>query len=576
MNECGHTTQRTRTLGKHIDRMQSTLSFICGLALGVGVGVSLSAGCRSEPSSSWRWSQWSQWTWNSSAPNSSAQDRSIPSSSSWAEQCSIDSQPQPRILNAAIDPARLGLLAGLLTSDALTYASGSYSHHPHAAPAGHHQHHGQQHRNFLADTTATTSPNSSPRLAPLASIGPHSGTGSPIPASSSSSSTSSSRRILRGHARSTSRDLSSTPSSSLSSFLLPTTRSFSTQSATTTLPSPPPTVTELAQVLLTHSPDSLYSDAHLALNVRPVSGFMNVGLWTDPFSSTRPDPLRLPCDLTTAGQSLVRLVAEFGNLRGKRVMDVGYGLGDSSLMLHVEFACDVLGITYSAQQAAIAHLRASRLGLASSPPGLGGSGVHLYQGDAADLEHEWRTKLDAVPVDAIISIDSAYHYNPRSAFFNQAFTVLSHTHANTPRPPLSPSPLVPADSDSPTSGPSRHRSRTPSTGSTPSPRPTLVTLDLIIPSTLLGRLVSRLAHIPSVNLGNILDYERQVSRAGFVHVEMLNVSRAVFPGLTRYLTGRRLESASSGVWPGGYGGSCGGGLACSVCLSGQRSLHPVL
>ncbi|KAI9224257.1 hypothetical protein BC828DRAFT_402404 [Blastocladiella britannica] len=216
----------------------------------------------------------------------------------------------------------------------------------------------------------------------------------------------------------------------------------------------------LADSLAPLSRDGMYSIDHVSLSTRPASsGFMNVGFWwplawarehlmspsigvdgrgrgrergpvalADFFDAADPKVLPPPppiTDFDIACGNLVRVVAEFGPVAGKRVVDVGYGLGDSSLLLHREYGCTVYGFTKSEQQASLAAFRVANLGLDSH--------IRLHQGDATDLTGLMAALEPHPPIDAIVCIDSAYHYQTRADFFAAAYQLL---HASSHLAPL--------------------------------------------------------------------------------------------------------------------------------------------
>ncbi|KAI9189514.1 hypothetical protein H9P43_000947 [Blastocladiella emersonii ATCC 22665] len=265
-------------------------------------------------------------------------------------------------------------------------------------------------------------------------------------------------------------------------------------------------------------PDGMYACDHVVLSHRPLSGFMNIGYWrvlpgADPAASSAYYPSsssrngmpygRVPppyVDFVTACQNLVRLAAELGALRGAHVVDCGFGLGDQCLLLHQEYRCSVTGFTKSSLQAAIARQRVQALGL--------GAHIRLHTGDATQIAASFAALHPPPPatVDAVVSIDSAYHYNPRSAFFEQAYTLLSSSTTST------------------------------TSTSTASMHPRIVLADLILPATWQGRAVARVLGIPVANLGGVLEYEAALTAAGFTNVAIHDISHAVFPGLTEFLT----------------------------------------
>ncbi|KAJ3362081.1 hypothetical protein GGF32_006534 [Allomyces javanicus] len=235
-----------------------------------------------------------------------------------------------------------------------------------------------------------------------------------------------------------------------------------------------------------------------------MTGFMNVGLW-----APRADVDESVLDLLNEGavtggecqpfvracERIVCAVAHAAGVQhGTRILDCGYGLGDQCLLLATKFGCDVIGLTKSPVQAAVARNRVAALDLSNR--------VVLAEGDAVTIDTAWPALApcpDWMP-DVVLSIDSAYHYQTRARFFAAAHAALTSSSSSPVRPGR------------------------------------LALADLIVPSTFATRtLFSWIPALPVANLGSIDDFVHQLDHAGFEAIEVQDVTDAVFPGLTTYL-----------------------------------------
>ncbi|GAA5894863.1 hypothetical protein JCM8208_006089 [Rhodotorula glutinis] len=224
----------------------------------------------------------------------------------------------------------------------------------------------------------------------------------------------------------------------------------------------------------------------LLLNLdEPQTRWFNMGSWDA--SGQR--------SFAEAAAQLCRRVAQAARLEpGQRVCEVGYGSGDSTLLLEREFSPSTyLGLTSLASQHATAVVRADKAGLPSDR-------VRLKQGDAArDLDTE-----PAGSVDAVLAVDCAYHFNTRLSFLSSAARLLA---------------------------PGGH----------------LALTDLVLPSTptsLLDRtllhLLLLLAGVPRSNLVPLATYRAELVAAGFdpSSVELTDISDEVWPGFCAFVRTR--------------------------------------
>ncbi|HZY89861.1 MAG TPA: methyltransferase domain-containing protein [Gemmataceae bacterium] len=112
-----------------------------------------------------------------------------------------------------------------------------------------------------------------------------------------------------------------------------------------------------------------------------------------------------------AQENLIARLAERAAIpRGGRVLDVGCGLGGSSLWLARRLGCSVLGITISPAQCAMASTRAREEGLAER--------VSFAVADANRLE------LPAGSFDAVWVIECSEHLTDKAAFLRSCARLL--------------------------------------------------------------------------------------------------------------------------------------------------------
>ncbi|GAA6062270.1 hypothetical protein JCM10212_000930 [Sporobolomyces blumeae] len=197
-----------------------------------------------------------------------------------------------------------------------------------------------------------------------------------------------------------------------------------------------------------------------------------------------------------AASELCRRVAKAAD-RGKRICEVGYGSGDSTLLFASEFSPETyVGFTPIESQQATAARRAVRAGLDPVR-------FDIRRGDAAvDLG-----SLKTSSIDAVVAIDCAFHFNTKQDFFRSATKVLA-----------------------------------------PSGRIALA--DLVLPSspltfldTFLLRLLCLAARIPFSNLKTPSEYRASLVSAGFdaSSIEMTDISTEVWAGFLGFVERRNRE-----------------------------------
>ncbi|GAA5916271.1 class I SAM-dependent methyltransferase [Sporobolomyces salmoneus] len=244
---------------------------------------------------------------------------------------------------------------------------------------------------------------------------------------------------------------------------------------------------------LTRSRSELYdqSDA-ITLNLRSrrdaATLWFNMGWWDNDGEE----------EFSEAASLLCRKVALAARLEpNKRICEVGYGSGDSTLLLAKEFSPQsYIGLTSLASQHKLASRRLKESDFDSSK-------FDLRQGDAANA----LCSLPASSVDVVLAVDCAYHFSPRQSFLTSAASTLTNDGR-------------------------------------------LALTDLLLPSTPLSlldslalRMICLLAHLPFENLLTPRDYRTSLVKAGFdeATIEMQDISEQVWPGFLRFIERREEE-----------------------------------
>ncbi|TNY17409.1 S-adenosyl-L-methionine-dependent methyltransferase [Rhodotorula diobovata] len=250
------------------------------------------------------------------------------------------------------------------------------------------------------------------------------------------------------------------------------------------------------------SSHELYSstaDDALLLNLEPpATRWFNMGYWPRTQLSSSSSS-----SFAAAAADLCRLVARAAHLGpNQRICEVGYGSGDSTLLLEREFRpARYLGLTSLASQHATAgespFLRAQAAGLPTDR-------IQLRHGDAAtDLASE-----PADSFDAVLAVDCAYHFNTRVAFLSHAQRILR------PGGSLALTDLLLA--------------------APPPPSSSSLLSSLITP--LLLRTLLLVARAPWHNFVQPATYRAELVAAGFdpASIELRDVSDAVWPGFCHF------------------------------------------
>ncbi|GAA6015178.1 hypothetical protein JCM10207_003630 [Rhodosporidiobolus poonsookiae] len=232
------------------------------------------------------------------------------------------------------------------------------------------------------------------------------------------------------------------------------------------------------------------TDAVLLNAVEAKSRWFNMGYWTRGGQESFPEAAAEHC----------RRVALAGRLTShQRVLEVGYGSGDSTLLLSREFSpAQYVGVTSLAAQQALAQKRATEAGLDPAR-------YTLLQGDGASLPGA--PTFEDGSFDAVLGVDCAYHFSPRASFLTRAHALLA-------------------------------------------PGGSLALSDLLLPSsplstldTLLLRCLCAVAGIPFSSLLPEAEYTAALIRAGFNRedIELEDISAHVWPGFIAFVERRERE-----------------------------------
>ncbi|KAI8342735.1 S-adenosyl-L-methionine-dependent methyltransferase [Chlamydoabsidia padenii] len=270
-------------------------------------------------------------------------------------------------------------------------------------------------------------------------------------------------------------------------------------------------------------PKDMYGLKHFRLNLElpPRTFWCNTGYWTDGNAT----------DFVGACQRLVSIVINKLNVHaGDRLLDVGYGCGDSCFFIADQFDCQVTGITNEYGQWKFSQDRLDKLGKHHQ------DNIKLLQGSAVELGKVFEGKKATTSFDHIISIDSAYHYDTRRAFFNQAKDYLK-------------------------------------------PGGTLGMYDLVLHDNVdlktkwkqvLLTFICKFLSLPVDNLVNQMTYRAYLEQAGYTDIQFESLPRdQVFGGLSRHILRQRhqMKAWRLGNWQDLYY------LTTSSFLFGQLACH---
>lgn len=145
-------------------------------------------------------------------------------------------------------------------------------------------------------------------------------------------------------------------------------------------------------------------DHILSEQFTPDRKFLNLGYWKDGVENHE-----------SAAVAMVDLIAETAQLKkGQNVLDVGCGFGETSIHLAAHYGVNVHGLDLNPKQIQAAKDKAKTLDPEQQKR------LHFQQGSATEL----MDYVEAHCFDAIVCIESAFHYRTRTDFLAQAHSVL--------------------------------------------------------------------------------------------------------------------------------------------------------
>lgn len=215
-------------------------------------------------------------------------------------------------------------------------------------------------------------------------------------------------------------------------------------------------------------------DQRFADGAKPL--WLNLGYWRD--AHTYPDAC-------SAMARRLADAAQFGP--GDIVLDCGFGFGEQDILWAVERnVAKIIGLNVTRLHVDVARRRMQERGLTER--------VDLRLGSATEIP------LDAASVDKVVALESAFHFDTREKFFDEAFRVL------------------------------RHGGR-------------IATADCVPwvgerPSGLVQRLGWRRWGIPPANMYDRDAYREKLEAHGFTDAQVESIRHHVFPGMHKYAAQR--------------------------------------
>jgi microcystin synthetase protein McyJ len=157
------------------------------------------------------------------------------------------------------------------------------------------------------------------------------------------------------------------------------------------------------QNILQNNIESLYQNLEskrLAINNENSSLWLNLGYWKSAHNTQE------------ACINLIKLFVEFSELKDyTKILDVGFGYGMQDVLIaNMLPNCEIDGVNIVKHQVDTAQQLVEQNNLKNR--------VNLFSGNANELQYNPST------FDFVIAIESAFHFNTRELFFNEAYKAL--------------------------------------------------------------------------------------------------------------------------------------------------------
>lgn len=207
--------------------------------------------------------------------------------------------------------------------------------------------------------------------------------------------------------------------------------------------------------------------------------YLNLGYW------------KTAQDIDTACRDMARLLADAVALGpADTLLDAGCGFGDQDMLFCREYDVGrVVGINITPSQVRLGNQRIREAGLADR--------IELIEASATELP------FDAPRFDAVVALESAFHFCTREDFLHEAFRVMR------PGARMALADMIPAAEEG--SRFSRYMKRSG------------------------WKFFSQKYGIPEANADTFDSYREKLERAGFTDIALQSIRAQVFPGLHAYM-----------------------------------------